>query len=176
MLNIAIIIILGVGFLVGFKRGFILQMIHLTSYFISFLVAYIYYEQLAPKLVLWIPYPHFGEDSTIKFFLEQSNLEDVYYRAIAFVAIFFAMKIVLHILGAMLDFVALLPVLKLANVWLGGILGLIEVYLLTFLILYFAALLPIEMIQTLLSESFMANGIVNNTPIFSQQIKDMWFK
>ncbi|MFS8631063.1 MAG: CvpA family protein, partial [Bacillales bacterium] len=48
MLSLAIIIILIFGFLVGLKRGFILQVIHLTGSIIAFLVAYIKYDDLAP--------------------------------------------------------------------------------------------------------------------------------
>lgn len=176
MLNLAIIIILLIGFIVGFKRGFILQLIHLTSFIISFIIAYVYYEELAPKLTLWVPYPQFSSNSTMKLFFEQTNLDDVYYRAIAFVIIFFAVKILLHIIGSMLDFVAHLPVLKQLNIWAGGILGLVEVYLILFLLLYIVALLPIDSIQTALNDSVMAKGIVKHTPVFSEQIKDMWFK
>ena len=55
--------------------------------------------------------------------MENVNLEDAYYRAIAFVVIFFAVKIILQIIGSMLDFIAQIPVLKQLNVWAGGILG-----------------------------------------------------
>lgn len=176
MLDIAIIIILIIGFFTGLKRGFIMQLIHLTSFIISFLVAYINYEKLAPKLTLWVPYPQFSSNSTIKLFFDQMNLEEVYYRAIAFVVIFFAVKILLHIIGSMLDFVAYLPVLKQLNVWAGSILGVAEVYLLMFIILYIAALVPIETFQTHLNDSILAKGIVKHTPIFSQQIQNLWFK
>lgn len=169
-------IILMVGFIVGFKRGFILQLIHLTSFIISFIVAYVYYEELAPKLTLWVPYPQFSDNSTIKLFFEQTNLDDVYYRAIAFAIIFFAVKILLHIIGSMLDFVAHLPILKQLNIWAGGLLGFVEVYLILFLLLYIAALLPIDSIQSSLNDSMLAKGIIKHTPIFSEQIKDMWFK
>lgn len=176
MLDLAIIAILFIGFFIGLKRGFILQVVHLTSFFISFFVAYLYYEKLAPKLILWIPYPQFSNHSSMKLFFNQMNLEEVYYRAIAFVIIFFAAKICLHIIGSMLDFLAYLPILKQLNVWAGGFFGVAEVYLLMFVILYISALLPIDMIQSPLNNSLMAKGIVEHTPILSQQIQNLWFK
>lgn len=174
MLDLAILVILIVGFFIGLKRGFILQLIHLTGFIISFIVAKMYYEKLAPKLTLWVPYPSFGDDSTIQMFFDSPNLEDAYYRAIAFVVIFFAVKIVLQIIGNMLDFVTNLPILKQLNIWAGGILGFIEIYLIMFILLYIAALLPIDPIQSVLNDSLMAKGIIKHTPILSQQIKDMW--
>ena len=106
MLDLAVFIILVFGFLIGLKRGFILQLIHLTGFIIAFIVAYLYYDQLAPKLTLWIPYPILRSNSTLAFLFDNVNLEDAYYRAIAFVVIFFAVKILLQIIGSMLDFVA----------------------------------------------------------------------
>ena len=95
MLDLIILIILGFGFLIGLKRGFILQIIHLTGFIIAFIIAYLYYDQLAPKLTLWVPFPNFSSDSALSLVMENVNLEDAYYRAIAFVVIFFAVKIII---------------------------------------------------------------------------------
>ncbi|MGV2937983.1 CvpA family protein [Mesobacillus sp. LC4] len=176
MLDLAVLAILLIGFIVGLKRGFILQTIHLVGFIAAFIVAYIYYDQLAPKLTLWIPYPNLGSNSTLNLLFENANLEDAYYRAIAFAAIFFAVKILLQIIGSMLDFVAHLPVLKQLNVWAGGFLGFVEVYLLLFIVLYIAALLPIQAIQGPLNDSILAENIIKNTPVFSQQIKQLWIE
>jgi len=176
MLDLAVLAILVIGFIVGLKRGFILQTIHLAGFIVAFIVAYIYYEQLAPKLTLWIPYPNLGSNTTLHLIFENANLETAYYRAIAFAAIFFAVKILLQIIGSMLDFVANLPILHQLNVWAGGLLGLVEVYLVMFIILYIAALLPIQAIQDPLNDSILAENIIKNTPVFSQQIKQLWIE
>ncbi|UII55120.1 CvpA family protein [Cytobacillus spongiae] len=176
MLDLAILIILILGFFVGLRRGFILQLIHLTGFIIAFIVAHMYYADLAPKLNLWVPYPSFGDQTAIQMLLNNGNLEDAYYRAIAFVVIFFVVKITLQIIGSMLDFVANLPVLKTMNIWAGGALGLIEVYLITFILLYIAALLPIEFIQNPLNHSIIAKTMVNHTPVFSEYIKQLWIE
>lgn len=173
MLDLAIIIILVFGCIVGLKRGFILQVIHLTGFIIAFVVAYIYYDKLAPKLTLWIPFPNITSDNTVKLLLDFTNIEDAFYRTIAFMIIFTAVKIVLQIIGSMLDFVANFPVIKQLNTWAGGILGFIEVYLIMFLILYIAALVPISSIQDPLNGSFMASMIIKHTPILSAQLKGL---
>ncbi|MFE8696951.1 CvpA family protein [Cytobacillus sp. FJAT-53684] len=176
MLDLAILIILVFGFFIGLKRGFILQLIHLTGFIIAFIIANMYYEKLAPKLTLWVPYLSFGDRSAFQMLFDQANLEEAYYRAIAYVVIFIAVKIILQIIGSMLDFVTNLPVLKQLNVWAGGILGFLEVYLIMFILLYIAALVPVEAIQTALNDSFMGKGIIKHTPILSQQIKEMWIE
>jgi uncharacterized membrane protein required for colicin V production len=174
MLDLAVLIILCFGFLIGLRRGFILQLIHLTGFIIASIIAYLYYDQLAPKLTLWVPYPNLSTNLTLPSVFDNVNLEDAYYRAIAFVVIFFAVKILLQIIGSMLDFVAQIPVLKQLNIWAGGILGFIEVYLITFILLFIAALLPIESIQGSLTDSILAEFIIKQTPILSQLIQDLW--
>lgn len=174
MLDLILLIILAFGFLIGLKRGFILQLVHLTGFIIAFIIAHMYYDELAPKLTLWVPYPNLGSNLTLPSIFESTNLEDAYYRAIAFVVIFFAVKIITQIIGSMLDFIAQIPVIKQLNVWAGGVLGFIEVYLIMFILLFIAALLPIEFIQTTLTNSFLAELIVKQTPILSQTIQDWW--
>ncbi|WP_449537192.1 CvpA family protein [Ferdinandcohnia sp. Marseille-Q9671] len=174
MFDLVLIIILLLGFIIGLRRGFILQIVHLTGFIVAFIVAYLYYDELTPKLVLWIPYPTFGDAETMQFLFESTNLETAYYRAIAFAIIFFATKFLMQILGSMLDFLANLPILKQINGWAGGLLGFVEVYLLVFIVLYIGALLPVELVQSNLNDSFMAKFIVQHTPFFTGKIKDMW--
>lgn len=163
------------GFLVGLKRGFILQIVHLTGFIVAFIVAYMYVDDLAPKLTLWIPYPELSGVPPLEFLMEITDMEAAYYRAIAFAILFFATKIIMQIFGSMLDFLAQLPLLKQINGWAGGVLGFVEVYLVIFVLLYIGALMPIEAVQTSISDSSMAKAIVQHTPIFSGKIKDLWF-
>ncbi|MCA1056386.1 CvpA family protein [Rossellomorea aquimaris] len=176
MLDLVLLIILLVGFVTGLKRGFILQAVHMTGFIISFIVAYIYYDQLAPKLTLWIPYPVLDEQSKLNMLFEMTNMDQAYYRVIAFALIFFAVKIIVHIFGSMLDFVAHLPILKQLNVLGGGLLGLIETYLIIFILLFIAVLLPIETVQSFINDSFIAQAMVKHTPVFSEMVKEWWIE
>jgi uncharacterized membrane protein required for colicin V production len=176
MLDLAIILLLIFGFFIGLKRGFILQLVHLTGFIIAYIVANLYYEDLAPRLILWVPYPNLGTTSPLKLLSENSNMEEAFYRAVAFVIIFFAVKLLLQIIGSMLDFIAHLPILKQLNVWAGGIFGFAEVYLIIFILLYIGALVPMEILQKPLDDSIMANLIVNHTPFLSDQIKSTWIE
>jgi uncharacterized membrane protein required for colicin V production len=176
MLDLAILLILGIGFLIGLKRGFILQIVHLTGFIAAFIVSYLYFDDLAPKLKLWVPYPELSDGSMMSLIFSNADLETAYYRAIAFALLFFGTKIFMQILGSMLDFLAHLPLLKQINSWAGGLLGFVEVYLIMFILLYIGALLPVELIQSHLQDSFMAMTIVQHTPIFSGTIRDLWIE
>lgn len=173
MLDTILIIVLTLGFLIGIKRGFIMEVIHITRYIIAYIAASIYYDELALKLRLWIPYPNFDNHTTFKLLADNGNMETAFYRAVAFVLIFIAVIILLRIIGRMLNVMAHLPILKQVNVLAGGALGFCEAYLLLFILLYIAAFVPITAVQNLLEHSSLAKTIVNHTPILSQQLKHL---
>lgn len=175
MVDIILLLLLIFGFFVGLKRGFILQLFHLIGFIAAFIVAVLYYDQLASRLALWIPYPELPEKSSWADFLENLPLETAFYNAIAFAIIFFAVKIVLQIIASMLDFVAELPILHSVNKILGGVLGFIEIYLILFIILYILALTPLPSIQSWVNDSGIAIFIVEHTPLFSEKLKELWF-
>lgn len=175
MISLILIFLLLFGFLMGLKRGFILQLLHLIGFIITFIVARLYYKELAAKLVSWIPYPELSSDQSWAMFLNSMPLENAFYNAIAFALIFFVTKIILQIIASMLDFVARLPIIRLLNKVAGAVLGFVEVYLIVFILLYIVALLPLEMIQGKLADSFIATLIVEHTPYLSNAIESMWF-
>ncbi|HLQ72524.1 MAG TPA: CvpA family protein [Bacillota bacterium] len=175
MMNFILIIILLFGFLMGLKRGFILQALHLVGYIVSFVIAVMYYDKLASKLSLWIPYPDISDNSLWANFLQSLPLENAFYNAIAFAIIFFAVKIILQIVASMLDFVSAIPILGTINKLLGAILGFIEVYVLIFIVLFILALTPLEKVQTWMNDSSVAMFIVEKTPILSEKIMELWF-
>lgn len=175
MVTILLLLLLVMGFFIGLKRGFILQLFHLIGFIASFVVAALYYDELGPKLELWIPYPGLEEEGNWATFLQDLPLEAGFYNAIAFLVIFLAVKIILQIIASMLDFVASLPILHSVNKLLGAILGFVETYLLLFIFLYIAALIPIAQIQTWINDSSVALFIIERTPYFSNEIKELWF-
>ncbi|MFC7061583.1 CvpA family protein [Halobacillus seohaensis] len=176
MIDLLILFILLLGIFTGFKRGFILQLFHLIGFIVAFVVGVLYYDDLAPKLLLWIPYPDLPEDASWAIFLENLPLETAFYNAIAFAIIFFGVKIILQIVASMLDFVSDLPVLSTINGLLGGILGFVERYVILFVLLYIVALVPLEAIQSAIDGSFLAQFIIEHTPVLSAQLKNLWIE
>ncbi|MBA2173388.1 CvpA family protein [Halobacillus locisalis] len=176
MIDLLLLFILLIGVLTGLKRGFILQLFHLIGFIVAFIVAALYYDDLSPKLTLWVPYPELPEDTAWAVFVENLPLEQAFYNAVAFAALFFGVKIILHIIASMLDFVSELPILNSLNSVLGGILGFVETYVIMFVILYIAALVPLEMVQNALDGSLIAQLMIEHTPVFSDQLRTLWIE
>lgn len=174
LLNIIILFLLLAGFFIGFRRGLILQLIHLAGFVIAYVVAFLYFKDFADTLKLWIPYPSSFSHNQMFSFLGHMDVETAFYRAIAFVLIFIAVKIVMNIIGSMLDFLAELPLIRTVNHSLGAAFGFVEIYLVLFILLYVGALAPINGLQTAIDHSSLAHMIINNTPVFSEKVKDMW--
>lgn len=57
----------------------------------------------------------------------------------------------------------------------GAVLGLIEFYFIMFVLLYVLALLPIDMIQNLISGSVLTGWMLEHTPILSEMVKNWWY-
>ncbi|TFB24978.1 CvpA family protein [Filobacillus milosensis] len=175
MVSLILLILLILGFLIGLKRGFILQFLHLTGFITAFIIALLYFKELASRLELWIPYP----DMTDVYFwgavFNSDALEGAFYHGIAFFAIFFVVKIIMQIIANLLDFVAHLPILHSVNNLLGAIFGVVEMYVILFVLLFFASLIPVDIVQESLNQSVLASFIIEKTPIFSEQLKEKWF-
>ncbi|MGI8316847.1 CvpA family protein [Halobacillus mangrovi] len=176
MIDLLLLLILIIGIFTGLRRGFILQLFHLIGFIVAFVVAVMYYDDLSPKLTLWVPYPELPEDSSWAVFTNSLPLEQAFYNAVAFAILFFGVKIILHIIASMLDFVAELPILNSLNKILGGALGFVENYVILFVLLYIAALVPLEMVQNALDGSILAQLIIEHTPMFSEQLKTLWIE
>ena len=175
MLDLLIIFLLLGGLITGFRRGFIVQIIHMVGFFAALIVAYLYYKPLAEKFVLWIPYPGVTSGSQLALSVEQLDLDQTFYRLLAFVLIFLIVKFGLQLVASMFDFLKYLPVLGFVARILGAVFGMIEFYISIFLVLYLLAMLPIDFIQNALSRSLLAKSMFEHTPLLSEMVKNWWY-
>lgn len=175
MLDILIIFLLLGGLITGFRRGLIVQLIHMTGFIIALVVAYTYYKTLAEKFVLWVPYPGVTANSKLSFVVGELDLDETFYRILAFVLIFIIVKFVLQLVASMFDFLTYLPVLGFIARLTGALFGFIEFYILIFLVLYVGYLLPIEFIQKTIGNSILAGTMFEHTPFLSETVKNWWY-
>lgn len=175
MLDILLLILLLGGLFAGFKRGLIVQLIHMVGFIIAIIVAVKYYKPLAEKFVLWVPYPAVGSDSRLTIAVDQLNLSETFYQLLAFAIIFFAVWFGLQLLASMFDFLRYLPVLGFLSKILGAVLGIVEAYILLFFFIYVLALLPVGAIQDQLGNSAIAQSMLEHTPYFSEKVKEWWY-
>src|SRR5690625_7945493 len=103
MITILLIVILLFGFMMGLKRGFILQLLHLVGFIVSFIVASMYFRKLAEQLSLWIAYPELADDQVWVVFLNSMPLDDDVYNVFAFAIIFFVIHIYIDIVSKNTD-------------------------------------------------------------------------
>ena len=175
MLDLLILFLLFGGLVTGFRRGLIVQVIHMTGFIVALIVAYTYYKQLAEKFVLWIPYPGVTAGSKLSITVDQLDLDETFYHLLAFVLIFLVVKFGLQLVASMFDFLKYLPVLGFVARFAGAMFGFIEFYILIFLVLYLLAMVPIDFVQGMLSNSMLAKTMFEHTPLFSEMVKNWWF-
>lgn len=171
MISLVILLFLALGTMTGVRRGVVLQAGHLLSLIISFIVALSFYDELAEKFKLWIPYPSTLDDAGIDltmFSIPSSvGLDEVFYKVFWFIVLFFATKIVLSIIIAMFDSLTNIPVLKQVKGLLGGVFGFIEMYIFIFLVLFLAAFAPVQSIQDAIADSSLASFMIQHTPVLA---------
>lgn len=175
MLDILLLIILLGGTIVGAKRGFIVQLIHMVGFVVALIVAYKYYKPLSEYFTLWIPYPAVNENSQFTIVVDQLDLDQTFYQLLAFALIFFVVKFGLQLIASMFDFLKFLPVLGFFSKILGAVLGFIEIYILLFIFIYVFALLPVDAVQNQLENSGIAQSMLEHTPYFSEKVKEWWY-
>ncbi|AIY05112.1 hypothetical protein Plano_1147 [Planococcus sp. PAMC 21323] len=175
MLNILLLVLLIGGIIVGAKRGFVVQLIHMVGFVIALVAAYTYYKPLSEYFVLWIPYPAINENSQFTLVVDQLDLDQTFYQLLAFAIIFFVVKFALQLIASMFDFLKYLPVLGFFSKILGAVLGFVEAYILLFIFIYVFALLPIDAIQNQLENSGIAQSMLEHTPYFSEKVKEWWY-
>lgn len=176
MLTIGILLLLFIAFYGGARRGLTMQLAYTAGYFITFIVARSNYQALAPKLELLIPYPAVTQDSQMVFFDQTISLEldQAFYAGVAFLLILLAGWLITRFIAVFLKKLTYIPILKQFDWLAGGALSFIVVYVGIFLVLTIASFIPVEAIQGQFAASGVARGIVENTPILSNMIQNLW--
>ena len=168
-INVIIILALALGAFLGWKHGFVRQVISVVGLFIIVVLAYFIKNPISKVFYKYLPFIKY--DGAFK---NVSSINIIIYELIAFAITFSILytgfKIILNttsIVGKILKANRFLG--KHSSI-LGSLFGVIEAYLIVFLGLY-ALSLPIFNVKAL-GESSMANTILDNTPILSYIIDD----
>lgn len=176
MLTLLILLLLAIGFYTGARRGLVLQILYTFGYFCTYFIARTYYKSLASHLKLYVPYPSPTAETKLVFFDQNItlDLDQAFYGAVAFLLILAAGWLVVRFLGIFAHNLTFIPVLKQANGLAGGVISFIVMYVGIFLVLMMLSMLPIDAIQNQFKNSGLAQFIVKDTPVFSNQIYQLW--
>ena len=169
IVDAVIIILLIVGILAGFRRGFIKQTVLLIGLFLSLIVSFYLKNPIASFLYKYLPFFNFNG-----IFKGVSILNILLYELIAFFIVFsiiyLILRILLKITGIIEKLLKCTIILGFISKILGGIVGFIEAYILIFVFLLIAQIPFFRSSE--FENSRISNFIVNNTPIMSSSLEN----
>lgn len=174
--TLLILICLLIGFYTGWRRRFALQGVYTIGYVISFIIARIFYQSLAKKIELWVPYPSANEHSHFVFYKMPLalRLDMAFYSGVAFLMIVMVGWLVTRFIGLFFQQYSRRPVTAAYQEIVGGVLGFLMVYIGLFLILYTLSFIPLDGVQHFFKSSFLARFMVAHTPFLSKMIYHWW--
>ena len=164
VLDIALVLVLIMSAIVGFRRGAIKEIVSFVGIIIVFIVAFSFKGVLGNVLCKWLPFFNFA-----------GNLEGVIvlnillYPLIAFLIIysllFSVYMIVVKISGIVQKIVHMTVILWLPSKLIGAVVAFITGYVMVFVVLL-ALLIPLKD-TSIFKESKFANYIVYDTPVLA---------
>lgn len=167
-MTLILLIILIIGLIAGYRRGAVLQFMHLIGTISAIIIASLNYEALGSRFYLVMPYPSTAQGNIM--LSDVSNSEYAYYYMFAFFLIFIVSKIIIQIIVSGFDYLQQITSAGLIPGIIGTVLGLIEVVYVLVVILFFVATIPYMPVQEALAESGIASFIVEHTFIVSDKL------
>jgi len=171
IIDILILFILIMGVTVGYKRGVIKSLVCFASLFLSVIIAFILKNELSIIFYENLPFFKFGG-----FLKGVTVLNILLYEVIAFILVLFIVQLIFKLLIAASTIIQ--KVLDLTIIFgipskiLGGVVGLIEYYIITFIVLFVLTLPFFNFNDFIKENSNYAYQILDKTPILSSFTDD----
>ncbi|GGE17822.1 membrane protein [Marinithermofilum abyssi] len=170
MLDLIIVVLVAGGVFRGYRRGFILEVAALAGVFLALFLAYQFRDEMAPVLQQVVPLPKdVSGNALVSFF----KVEEAIYSVMAFVVVFFGVKLLLSLGASLLTSVARLPVLNKINQIGGAGVALIKVVLVLMIFINLMHLLPMETSRQAVENSALSQGILSMTPDMKEILKEL---
>ena len=161
---IIILLILACG-VAGFKRGVLKQLVSTVGFVIIVILAFYLKNPIAEFLSLHLPFFNFGGS-----FANVTSLNIILYQIISFILVIFILEVILGILirvtGVIETILKFTIILGIPSKILGFIVGIIEGFIITFLVLFFLRQPGFNL--KIMEGSKLTDPILNSTPILSQ--------
>lgn len=169
IVDLIIIIFLILGGIVGFKNGAIKEGSRFIGFFAIVIISFLLKDNLMVVLYENLPFINF-----FGFIQGLTALNILFYQLISFLIIFmallFILRVIIVITGLIEWLIKMTVFLSLPSKILGTVIGVIEYYVYIFLVLYVLTI-PIFNL-TFISNSTLANTMLENTPILSGLVDD----
>ncbi len=171
IVDACIILILGIGAIVGFKRGVIQSAAQFLGTLAVIIIAYYLKNPISEFFYTYLPFFNFSgalEGVTV--------LNIIIYEAIAYIVIILLLwailRVIIVITGLLELILKMTVVLSIPSKLLGIIFGLAEAYIVLFVILFCAN--QIFMANNQKIDSKYASVILNNTPLLSEKVSNAY--
>lgn len=168
IVDVIIIIFILIGGLLGFKRGAVKEFVSAIGFFVIVVLSFLLKNPLSVIFYENLPFFKFGG-----IFKGVTALNIALYELIAFLVVAlvltFIWKLVEYASNIMQKIINMTILLGLPSKIIGFIIGLLEYYVLAFIIIYILTL-PIFSVKPVI-ESKNARFILNDTPIISRFVK-----
>lgn len=165
--SVSIILLILLCGVIGSKRGILKELVVIVGTIIVFIIAFLFKDILAGVLCTYLPFFNFKIPLG-----NLISLNIIFYQLIAFLIIVIVLRLILQILidvtGIFSKIINATIILALPNKLLGFIVGLIEGYILMFIILNVIAI-PMSG-SSLFMNSGVRKYIVNETPVLKDTI------
>lgn len=162
--DIVILIALGFGAVLGFKQGVIKKLTDFVGMFVIVILSFYLKNNLSVIMYENLPFFSFGG-----FIKGIDTINILLYEIIAFLivfaALYFVYKVVLMVSGLIEKILKATVILSIPSKILGIVVGIIESYVYTFLVLVILTLPLIKL--PYVRESRLANFMLDKTPILS---------
>jgi uncharacterized membrane protein required for colicin V production len=154
----------------GWRRGLFLQLMSLLASLFSFVVASLFYQEFALKMISYLKLSVPSDSYQIISKSVLTGASQAFFASVAFSLLFISANIVARLfLLVVRRYRRLLSFGKIGR-GIAGILSLLVTYFSLQLALTLLALLPVSGLQTFLSSSQLAQWIVLHTPISSNAL------
>lgn len=169
VVDLFIIILLLFGFLIGWHNGFIKQSVSTIGLVLVVCLAFLFKNPLSSLFYRYLPFINFSGA-----FKDVSVLNIILYEFLAFVITFcfllFLFKILVKTSSIVEKILKATIILGIPSKILGGIVGIIENFIIAFIALYFLNLPMLNF--NLINDSRFATEILNKTPVLSNICND----
>lgn len=168
IVDVIIIIFILIGGLLGFKRGAVKEFVSAIGFFVVVVLSFLLKNPLSVIFYENLPFFKFGG-----IFKGVTALNIALYELIAFLTVALVLTLLWKLVGCASSIVQKIInmtfILGLPSKIIGFIIGVIEYYVLAFIIIYILTI-PIFSVKPVL-ESKGAQGILNETPVISKFVK-----
>ncbi len=167
-----VIIIIAYFMVIGFRRGIWLSTLHFISSIVSLCIAYQFYQPIAKRLIVFLPFPKTVAYDT-EYAIHFNSLQQRFENIVAFIILVILVKLILYLIIVTFDKIVAYKKLHLVSRIMGVILGILMSLIVIQIGLYLISLYPDTFIQNQISQSLLCKRWILNMPFVSHFILNL---